>query len=91
MIVEAVYHCPTCRGGYRGYDLVNKIKLTCQWLRRIWTPFENWRSSHGDSLYLSKAMKHTNGGPQATKKDKAHWQYSLLFSYKNYFDTTCWF
>ena len=31
----------------------------------------------------SKATKHRNGGPQATKKDKEHLQNSLFFSYKN--------
>ena len=57
MIVEAIYHCPTCRGGYRGLDLVNKIMLTCQWSRRIWTPCESRRSSHGDSLFSFESVR----------------------------------
>ena len=57
--------------------------LTCQWLRRIWTPCGNRRSSHGDSLYLSKATKHRNGGPQATKKDIELWQYRAFYNILN--------
>lgn len=82
MIVEAIYHCPTCRSYSVRFSKQNNVdkSMVEKDLVIMWELEQSWQF-----IVTVKRLQNTEMvGRKHQKKEKEHWQYSLFFFYKSY-------